>query len=136
MRNKLTPKNNTDNNIVLKTNNKARDKNTKCLTKTNIVKTSKLDPDILEYDDKAIQIYETPTAQPIIKLRLNTLHNVKGSINRVIRGVANGTIPQERARTMGFLLQIALSAWRVESELVESKEIRKQLEAIKEAIHE
>lgn len=137
MKNKIVPeKTKIKATKATKATHKHIDNETISASKPHIQNESKPVEAIDTHNDDVIPVYSTPVSYPIVKLRLNSIPNVKRSINRCIRGVANGQIPQERARTMGFLLQICLSAWKIESELIESKQIRKQLEEIKEALHE
>lgn len=108
-------------------------KSQKSVHKANIAKGVEIDSRQLVQCDSAIVPMGSP--RMVIHLRLNSITNLKKSLNRVIRAVARGQYDRETARTLGFLMQIGLQAWKTESDLLEIDKLRGQVAQLKEHLY-
>ena len=64
-----------------------------------------------------------------MKLQLNTIANTRRSLARTMREYTAGRLEESRARTLGYLFEKLLNAWRVEND----SSIVERLEALEKA---
>lgn len=74
----------------------------------------------------------TKEPDSIPQLRLNSLENARKSFTRIVREYNAGRLPEQRARTLGYLFNVLLTYFKTERD----DDLLKRLEALEEYVKE